>query len=69
MNTIRRAKRLHYRVEIYFVGLETPNLVKQRVLQRMQAGGHGVPEEDFERRYSEYSGNFDQVIVMDELFR
>ena len=62
MNTIRRAKRLHYRVEIYFVGLETPDLAKQRVLQRMQAGGHGVPEEDIERRYYESIKNLAMIM-------
>ena len=62
LNTIRRAKRLHYRVEIYFVGLETPDLAKQRVLQRMQAGGHGVPEEDIERRYYESIKNLAMIM-------
>ena len=64
LRNIRRAKELQYRVELYFVGLESPNLAKERVRQRVKAGGHGVPEKDIERRYFESLKNLVEIMPL-----
>ena len=53
LRNIREARELGYRVEIYFVGLDSVDLAKKRVQERVRNGGHGIPEEDIERRYHE----------------
>ena len=53
LKNINTAKALGYKVSIYFVGLSSPELAKERVHQRVLSGGHGIPDEDIDRRYYE----------------
>lgn len=50
---IVRAKQLGYEVELYYIGLDSVSIAKERVKQRVLAGGHGIPDKDIERRYTE----------------
>ena len=34
-----------------YIGVENPEIAKERVKQRVRKGGHGIPEETIERRY------------------
>lgn len=40
-----------YKVYLYFVGTESPEINKFRVLSRVRKGGHNVPPEKIESRY------------------
>lgn len=62
LRNIRKAKKLQYSVILYFVGLDSVELAKERVRQRVLSGGHGIPERDIERRYSESLTNLKQVL-------
>ena len=62
LRNIRKAKDQQYSVELYFVGLDTVELAKERVKQRVLSGGHGIPEKDIERRYYESLTNLKQVL-------
>ncbi len=62
LRNIRKAKEQEYSVELYFVGLDSVELAKERVQQRVLAGGHGIPEKDIERRYSESMVNLKLVL-------
>ena len=53
INNIRKAKELGYFIEMHYVGLDTVETAKERVKYRVQQGGHGIPEEDIEKRYIE----------------
>lgn len=53
ITNIRRARELGYTVEMYYVGLASAELAKERVRARVAEGGHGIPNEDIERRYEE----------------
>lgn len=53
VRTIQKAKRKGYRIVLYYVGVETIDIAKDRVRQRVLNGGHGIPESDIERRYTE----------------
>ena len=50
-----------YRVKLFFLKLDTPEIAVQRVAQRVVEGGHDVPEPVIRRRF--YAGwrNFEQV--------
>lgn len=50
---ISRAKERGYSVEMHYVGLDSVETAKDRIHQRIQAGGHGVPDDEIERRYDE----------------
>ncbi len=58
IHTINRAKKLGYQIELYYVGVNSVEIAKERVKQRVKAGGHGIPEKDIERRYIE---SFEQL--------
>lgn len=62
LRNIKKAKELNYRVEVYFVGLDSPDLAKARVLQRVKDGGHGIPDSDIERRYFESLENLASIM-------
>ena len=58
IRNIRRAKLDGYRVVVYFVAVSDVSLAKERIRQRVLDGGHGIPEEDIERRYE---NSFEQL--------
>ena len=58
---IRKAKELGYFIEMHYVGLDTVETAKERVKYRVQQGGHGIPEEDIEKRYIE---TFEQLNII-----
>jgi len=64
---IRKAHECGYKVEIYFVGLESAELAKERVAKRVLAGGHGIPDADVERRYLESLKNLKELILVCDL--
>ena len=43
-----------YKVTLLFFWLDSPNMAKKRVAQRVAEGGHSIPSETIERRY--YNG-------------
>jgi len=51
LNLVRRAQAKDYRVNILFFWLRTPELAIQRVAERVQHGGHNIPEDIIRRRY------------------
>lgn len=62
LRNIERAKQLGYSVEMHYVGLESADIAKQRVKNRVEHGGHGISDEDIERRYAETFKNMKAVL-------
>ena len=54
VNLVRRAHKQGYNVKLLFFWLESPELAKLRVAERVAKGGHNLPEDVIERRY--YAG-------------
>lgn len=50
---IKKAKQLGYYIEIHFVSLDSFKIAQERVHYRVAHGGHGIPDQDIERRYFE----------------
>jgi len=61
---IHQAKDLGYIIKVYYVGVSSVEIAKERVRYRVANGGHGIPEEDIERRYQESFEKFLQVIPL-----
>lgn len=64
---ILRAKELGYVIEMHFVGVDSVDIAKERVKQRVEKGGHGIPEKDIERRYVESLNSLKEVLRMCDL--
>lgn len=57
LHMMRRAKALGYDVTLLFVGTDDVEINLSRVRQRVEEGGHDVPEEDQRRRYPRSMAN------------
>lgn len=51
VNLMRAAKVCGFSVALYYVALDTVERNIERVRQRVEAGGHDIPEADIRRRY------------------
>ena len=58
LNLIGTAKSAGYHVSIIFIFLDSADSCVERVRQRVQLGGHDVPESDIRRRFSRAITNF-----------
>lgn len=64
---IQSAKAAGYYIELYYVGVASAEIAKERVRQRVLAGGHGIPEQDIEKRYQESLKNINLVLPLCDL--
>lgn len=62
IKTIQRAKEAGYMIEMHYVGVDSSQIAKQRVAQRVKMGGHGIPDRDVDRRYGESLRNLKKVL-------
>lgn len=53
LQNIKKAIEKGFSIEVYYVGLESAEIAKERVRQRVLNGGHGISDRDIERRYVE----------------
>lgn len=67
LRNIQKAKRLGYSIEMHYVGLDSAETAKQRVKNRVKRGGHGISDEDIERRYAETFENMKRVLPLCDL--
>ncbi|MDP4147002.1 MAG: zeta toxin family protein [Bacillota bacterium] len=62
------AKSKGYYVVMNYIGVESPDIAKERVKIRVSKGGHGIPEDTIEKRYHDSLQNLKSIIdVCDEL--
>lgn len=62
VKNIRNAKEKGFYIVMNYIGVESPEIAKERVKIRVSKGGHGIPDEDIERRYYESLKNLQRVI-------
>ena len=67
IRNINKAKELGYYVEMHYVGIDSAETAKKRIAYRVAHGGHGIPDKDVERRYTESLENLKSVIKMTDL--
>jgi predicted ABC-type ATPase len=60
---LENASRAGYEVTLIFIGIESVDLSRERVASRVRAGGHNVPSEKLEQRYSRTLQNLSQAIA------
>ena len=52
-----------YEVTLLFFWLDSPNMAKERVAQRVAEGGHSIPSETIERRYHNGIANLFTIYI------
>ena len=62
INNIAKAGDSGYFIELHYIGVESADIAKERVAGRMKQGGHGIAEQDIERRYIETFDNLKIVL-------
>lgn len=62
LNNIVKAKKRGYFIELHYIGVENANIAKERVAGRIRQGGHGIAEQDIERRFIETFDNLKKVL-------
>ena len=56
------AREVGFRVELYYVCVESPELALQRIRTRVASGGHHVPEPDVRRRFQRSQASLSAAI-------
>lgn len=68
IRVIEKAKAAGFRVELYFVTLQSADMNVERVRRRVQHGGHDVPENDIRERYNtSLDGLTEAIRIADEI--
>lgn len=69
LKTIDKAKKLGYELQLFYVGVNSPEIAKKRIKNRVEKGGHNIADEIVEKRYYESLENLKQVILkFDEIY-
>ncbi|MCB2353869.1 zeta toxin family protein [Clostridium estertheticum] len=68
IKNIRIAKDNGFYIVMNYIGVESPEIAKERVKLRVSKGGHGIPEDTIERRYYASLKNLKMAIeICDEI--
>jgi len=62
LGNIRYAKENGYQIIVFYVGVNNVDIAKTRIASRVNAGGHGIPDKDVERRFDESFKNLKKII-------
>lgn len=67
LNNIAKAKKRGYFIELHYIGVENVDIAKERVATRIKQGGHGIAEQDIERRYIDTFDNLKIILPESDL--
>ena len=67
IRNITKGKELGYVVELHYVGVDSPDIAKERIRERVLNGGHGIPDDDVDRRYLQSLNNLKEVIPLTDV--
>ena len=59
---IDKAKNLDYKIYLYYIGIDNPEIAKERVKNRIARGGHGISSNLIEKRYYESLQNLEKIL-------
>ncbi len=62
LKNIEYAKQQGYCVELHYICVESVDICKERIRKRVLSGGHGIADEDVERRYSDSLSNMKKIL-------
>ena len=62
LKTIDKAKELGYELQLFYIGVSSPEIAKERIKNRVEKGGHNIENNIVEKRYYESLKNLKDVI-------
>ena len=62
LSNVVKAKKRGYFIELHYIGVENVDIAKERVAIRVKQGGHGIAEQDIERRYIDTFSNLKIIL-------
>ena len=62
LKIINKAKDLGYKIHLYYIGIDNPEIAKERVKNRIARGGHGISSNLIEKRYYESLQNLEKIL-------
>ncbi len=62
LNNATKAKEKGYFIELHYIGVESVDIAKDRILERVKLGGHGIAKKDIERRYVDTFDNLRSIL-------
>ena len=63
LKTIDKAKELGYELQLFYVGLNSTEIAKERIKSRVEKGGHHIENDIVEKRYYESLKNLKEIIL------
>ena len=63
LKTIERAKELGYELQLFYVGVNSTEIAKERIKSRVEKGGHHIENDIVEKRYYESLKNLKEIIL------
>ncbi len=66
---MKAARKAGFRIELHYVCVDSPDLALQRIRNRVESGGHDVPEVDARRRFIRSQNNLPLAIAESNVVR
>ena len=63
LKTIDRAKELGYELQLFYVGVSSTEMAKERIKSRVEKGGHHIENDIVEKRYYESLKNLKEILL------
>ena len=63
LKTIERAKELGYELQLFYVGVSSTEIAKERIKSRVKKGGHHIENDIVEKRYYESLKNLKEILL------
>ena len=63
LKTIDRAKELGYELQLFYVGVNSTEIAKERIKSRVEKGGHHIENDIVEKRYYESLKNLEEILL------
>lgn len=64
IKVIKDIKKKRYTLHLYYIGVESPDISKERIKNRVAKGGHDIPTDIIEKRYIETLENIKEILPL-----
>ena len=62
LKLIDKVREKNYKLHLFYVGVGSPDISKERIKKRVADGGHHIPNEVVDKRYEESLKNFEKIL-------
>ena len=62
LKLIDKVREKNYKLHLFYVGVGSPGISKERIKKRVADGGHHIPNEVVDKRYKESLKNFEKIL-------